>query len=88
MSAERDVKCFVRFVYLPQSLWSLQQFLECLGKDFDNPPEAADLQGLKGRACFELDSKGYLEPVEFYAAAPGVPGAATEGVPDNDNLPF
>ena len=66
--ADKDVKVFDRFVYLPQSLWKLEEFLAALGCDFNNSPDAHELVGMQGRASFVKGDKGYLE-AETYAAA-------------------
>lgn len=67
--ADRDVKVFDRFVYLPQSLWKLEEFLASLGCDFNNSPDAQELIGMQGRASFVKGEKGYLEPDTYVAAS-------------------
>lgn len=66
----REVPCFVRFAYVPKALWKLREYMDCVGADFDNPPNPRELVGTKGVADFVLDEKGYfsvkrfLDPVE------------------------
>lgn len=67
---DRDITVFSRFVYLPKSLWKLEEFFNSIGVDFARSQETQpeDLIGLTGEAVFALGEKGYLE-VDTYCAA-------------------
>ncbi len=66
---DKDVTVFENFVYVSQALWKLEEFLTCLGFDFNNPPEIDELIGKEGKAKFKLgaerDGKRYLEVEEY-----------------------
>lgn len=65
---DKDITVFVSFVYTPTALWKLDQFLTSVGQDFNNPPEPEHLTGMKGKAEFTIDEKGYLEAGKFLPA--------------------
>jgi hypothetical protein len=58
---DRDIKVFDYLIYQPQSLWRTEEFLTCLGFDFQRPPEVHQLVGKMGKASFITDKEtGYL----------------------------
>ncbi len=68
----RDVKVFDRFVFLPNSLWKLEQFMQSIGLDFhDTSIKPGDMVGLAGEASFVVGEKGYLEPDTYLPAEAG-----------------
>ncbi len=76
---DRDVTCFDNFVYVPQALWKLEQFLTALGLDFNDPPSVDHLIGREGKAKFilgeERDGRRYLEVDEFLEPTARRPGS-------------
>jgi hypothetical protein len=97
--ADRDVKVFDNFMYLPQSLWKLGQFLAALGFDYNNPPDEDELIGCGGRAKYVVGKNGYLEAEEYLPAKAAQSARPTSGpvqmqtpqlvgVFDDDSVPF
>jgi hypothetical protein len=66
---DRDVTVFDRFVYLPSSLWKLEEFLASIGCDFNNSPNAHEIIGMQGRASFVPGDRGYIEAETYIAAS-------------------
>ncbi len=84
----RDVPCFVNLAYTKKALWRLRQFMECIGADFDNPPELSELEGLTGHAVFGVNDRGYFE-VEDWIPAGGQVTAPVKAHENNaDDVPF
>ena len=65
VSRERDIQVFDNLVYTSKSLWKTKQFLSCIGRDFNNPPDVYELIGMTGRAKFKLGDKGFLEVAAY-----------------------
>jgi hypothetical protein len=65
----RTIKVFERFVFVPKALWKLEQFMNAIGMDFNQPPANAMMYvGKTGNAEFVKGEKGYLEAGEYIAA--------------------
>lgn len=83
----RDVPCFANLAYTPKALWRLKQFLDCIGLDFDNPPEVTEIRNKTGMADFVLNDKGYfeverwLDPIEQAEAFGAQTTPKTKGKP-------
>lgn len=61
----RDVPCFCNLVYTAKMLWKVEDFLDSLGFDFENPPDAWELVGKSGWGEFKVNEKGYFEAKGF-----------------------
>lgn len=51
-TGERDITCYVNIPYTDSMMWKVSHFVECLGFDFKNPPDAWELVGKTGSADF------------------------------------
>ena len=76
------------FVYVPKALWKLEQFLICIGLDFNNQPEEEELLGRSGVAYFELGEpndagRQYLQAGEFFPQGTTAVGPDKDGGPGN-----
>lgn len=60
----RDVPCFVNLFY-EKATWKLKTFLECIGLDYDSPPELYEIQDQVGRAKFKVKPDGYFDVASF-----------------------
>jgi hypothetical protein len=60
----RDVPCYVNLFY-DKATWKLKSFLECIGLDYDSPPEIWEIEGRYGRAKFKVNKEGYFEVARF-----------------------
>jgi hypothetical protein len=70
----RSVKTFANVFYNDKAQWKLKAFMDAVGADFYRPPEdIAQLIGLRGRAKFKHNEKGYLEADEFLPRPAGAP---------------
>lgn len=94
--SDKDITVYCNFVYLPQSLWKLEQFMSSIGLDFsDKSLTAHDFVGLQGDAEFVAGEK-YLEAGDFIAAsanngaksAPRPAARKANGAAPTDEIPF
>lgn len=60
----RDVPCFVNLFY-EKATWKLKTFIDCIGLDYDNPPELYEIEGRHGRARFKVKDDGYFDVAAF-----------------------
>lgn len=94
--SDRTIRVFVNFVFTKRALWKLEEFMNAIGMDFNNPPQnSMAYVGKTGRATFIKGDKGYLEVGEYLAAkANNAPSSQrrTQAQPsqavDFDNVPF
>lgn len=64
-TGDRDATCYCNFVYTKNALWKLEEFLDCIGLDFDPPPDIWEIDKRTGAADFTVNEKGYLEAKKF-----------------------
>jgi hypothetical protein len=86
----RDVPCFCNLVYTDNMLWKVEDFMDSIGLDFENPPDAWELVGKTGWAEFKVNERGYFEVKSFAmpAASKQANGAGVGHATNDDPPPF
>jgi hypothetical protein len=87
---DRDVPCYVNFVYTSTALWKLREFFDAIDIDFEKPPTPGDVMGCFGMAEFVVNERGYFEAKKFLGDKKSRTKAkgATPEAPADDNVPF
>jgi hypothetical protein len=84
---DHDATCYENLPYTDNMLWKLSDFLDSLGLDFENPPEAYELVGKHGVADFRVDEKGYFKVKKYLMPEPATPKRPAAKA-DEDNVPW
>jgi hypothetical protein len=102
-TGKRDMACYVNLPYTDNMMWKVRHFVECLGFDFKNPPEAWQMVGRTGSADFvhkdgrdkdgkpngrkNLDAKDFVVEEPLPNVTRGGAKAMPPGASTNDDAP-
>ncbi len=89
---DRDVPCYVNFVYTSTALWKLREFFDAIDIDFEKPPSPGDVMGCYGMAEFVVNERGYFEAKKFLgdkkSRTKAQPAGAVAATADEADVPF